>query len=93
MTSKEAIEELKEEVRHCCYDGKNLGYYKEHFEVIEEELVEKEKLFSKLYLATEENKALTKELKRLEKKYQMLVDRLVDYASRLGIPNDYKKIL
>lgn len=35
LTLKEAIEELKKGIAYCCYDGKNLGYYRKHFEVIE----------------------------------------------------------
>ena len=41
-------------------------------------------IFAKLYLANEENKMLLKENRQLKKKIDYLLDKIVNYASRLG---------
>ena len=48
LTLKEAIKELKEGISMGYYDGKKLGYYRKHFEVIEKHLEMKE-LFKKVF--------------------------------------------
>ena len=58
-----------------------MDYEKEYKELKEEF----DRVFNKLYLASEENKQLLKENKRLEKKVNMLIERVVDLSFRLGI--------
>ena len=38
MTSKEALQEIKKGISYGYYDGKSVGYYKKHFEIIKKEL-------------------------------------------------------
>lgn len=44
-------------------------------QIIQEQLEEKDRLFNKLYLATEENKTLLRENRKLERKIKMLEDK------------------
>ena len=44
-------------------------------QIIQDEIEEKDKLFAKLYLATEENKTLLRENRKLERKIKMLEDK------------------
>lgn len=48
MTAFEALKEIKEGISYGFYDGKSLGYYKKHFELIEKELKALEKLFKSI---------------------------------------------
>ena len=48
------------------------------------------KLCNKLYLANDRIAELEKANKELIKRNQLLVDRLIDYANRLGIKIDAK---
>ena len=38
MTAFEALKEIKKGISYGFYDGKSLGYYKKHFELIKKEL-------------------------------------------------------
>lgn len=59
----------------------DLDYEKEYKELKEEF----DKVFNKLYLATEENKQLVKENKKMEKRLNILIERVIDLSHQLGI--------
>ena len=56
--------------------------YKKEYEELKEEF---DKLFAKLYLSEEEKKTLIRENRRLEKKLNMMIEKVVDLSSMLGI--------
>lgn len=74
MTGKEAITKLNILSSYDTEKEKR-EEYKECIYALIEELDEKDKLFAKLYLATEENKTLLRENRKLERKIKMLEDK------------------
>ena len=58
-----------------------MDYEKEYKEL----KVEFDKVFNKLYLATEENKQLAKDYKKMEKRLNILIERVIDLSHQLGI--------
>ena len=56
--------------------------YRQEYEELKWEF---DKIYSKLYLSEQENKDLKRENKRLEKKINMLIEKVVDLSSARGV--------
>lgn len=74
MTGKEALQYIFNTIvryKGCATNDEE----SKALQIIQDEIEEKDKLFAKLYLATEENKTLLRENRKLERKIKMLEDK------------------
>ena len=90
MTSKEALKFIFNTIvkyKGCATNDEESAA----LTVIQEELEEKDRLFAKLYVATEDNKLLLKQNRALERKNKMLQDQVADLKHQLVIEKLHKK--
>ena len=92
MTGKDALEILEKawHGRMDKPDYPNFDDINEALTEIEEDIKEKDRLFAKLYLATEDNKLLLKQNRSLERKNKMLQDQVADLKHQLVIQKLHK---